>query len=336
VLGWFAWKGALGPMLRDVLAYPSYMVAGYGKVKFPALLAWLPFTFSALQKPESLDARLGYSAPAIYAAALLLSLRVGELDLRHPLVWLRDALGSLASDPLRLGVVMTAVFGAFAFRSSMGRSDITHIMNGVAPAGVLMVVAVDRLVADWMLSRARRGVVATRAAALLIFALHAGYQDSAAPRNLILYSLSDIETLRTVGYSPPGSPQVMQIADYIIAHTDENEPVLFFPNDAAYYYLTRRPSPVRFVLGHQMVTKAHRAEVLAALRARPPRYIVWDHGVLEVDEIGYRDVFGTPLLSWIDRHYVEETRIGATRILRRVSRPVARAPAAAPPAPVVE
>ena len=93
--------------------------------------------------------------------------------------------------------------------------------------------------------------------------------------------------------------------------------MLFLPDVASYYYLTRRPRPIRFVVGHQIVTDAHRAEVLAALRARPPRYIVWDDTLLRVDGIEPRLFLGAPLLDWIESAYAEETRIGKTRMLRR-------------------
>ena len=42
MLGWFAVQGALAPMLHDLVEYPRYMIAGYGKRPFPALVASLP------------------------------------------------------------------------------------------------------------------------------------------------------------------------------------------------------------------------------------------------------------------------------------------------------
>jgi hypothetical protein len=93
--------------------------------------------------------------------------------------------------------------------------------------------------------------------------------------------------------------------------------VLFLPDIASYYYLTRRASPIGFVLGHQIVTDAHRAEVRRALRARPPRYVVWDETLLSVDGIEPRLFLGAALFDWIERSYAEETRIGKTRMLRR-------------------
>jgi hypothetical protein len=317
VLGWFAWQGALGPMLRDLIAYPGYMLAGYGKLPFPSLLEWLPLRLASLEKAEWRVVGLGYAAPAVYGAALLLALRVGALDPRYPLAWVREALGSLARDPQRFGVVATAVYGALCFRSAMGRSDIVHVMTAVAPAAVLVVVAFDRLAADWSLHPARRSLAATRGAALLIFALHTGMQTTSVPWTLLSNTLSDLGRIQSGAYAPAGSPQVVAVAEWIRERTEEAEPVLFLPNNAGYYYLARRPSPIRFVLGHQMVTDAHRQEALEALVARPPRYVVWDDGVLQVDRIGHREVFGPKLLAWIGRHYVEVARFEQTRILRR-------------------
>jgi hypothetical protein len=264
--------------------------------------------------------RLAYSAAAVYAAGLLLGLRLGALRARHPLRWLRAAADSLASDPLRFGAVLVAAYGALSFRYPLGRSDVAHIMTAIAPGAVLLVVAADRLAAAWLADRARRLVVATRAAALLVFVLHAGAVDPASPFELLRHSIREIASLARQGYEPVGSAHVQEVASWVRSNTEEGEPVLFLPNDAAYYYLTRRPSPIRFVLGHQMVTDAHRAEALAALRARPPRAIVWDHGVLKVDGIPDRDVFGPEFLAWVDGQYREATRIGRTSILRRIDR----------------
>ena len=61
-----------------------------------------------------------------------------------------------------------------------------------------------------------------------------------------------------VGHRPRGSQQVMRVTRWIQLNTEPNEPVLFLPNDAAYYYLTDRPNPIRFVMGHQMVSDSHR------------------------------------------------------------------------------
>ena len=109
----------------------------------------------------------------------------------------------------------------------------------------------------------------------------------------------------------------MRVVRWIQLHADPEDPVLFLPNDAAYYYLLDRPSPIRFVMGHQIATAAQRAEVLAALRREPPRFVVWDHGALRVDGLPDERVFGAELLRWIEASYTEAERLGEVSVLER-------------------
>ncbi len=317
MLGWFALHGALGPMLHDLVEYPRYMFAGFGKRPFPSLIANLPLRLAALRDPGALDLRLGYVAPVVCAAALLLAVPLAALRVRQPLVWLRSALETLARDPARLGVALIALFGAIAFRSALGRSDITHILMILAPAALLIVIALDRLVGAWLADASRRAVVATRAVALILLVLVSGLLDKPRPLRSVLYSVSDISTLARVGYAPRGDVHVQRVWRWVLTHTQPGEPVLFLPDIASYYYLTRRATPTRFVLGHQIVTDRHRAEVLAELQAEPPRYVVWDDTLMGVDDIDPRVFLGAAISAWIEDGYVEETRIGKTRILRR-------------------
>jgi hypothetical protein len=317
VLGWFAAHGALGPMLTNVVQYPGYILAGYAKLPFPSLVASLPLRLAALQEPASLLLRLGYSAPFVCAAALLIAVPVAALSLRHPLVWMREAAETLARDPLRLASALLALFGLLSFRSALGRSDLIHVLMILAPPALLVVVGIDRLLAAWIAQPARRSLVATRAIALVLFVLLSGLLEKATPVLSARFSLLFLERLASGEYAPRGDRHVQQVWRWVLLHTDPDEPVLFLPDFASYYYLTRRPNPIRFVVGHQIVTDAHRAEVLSALRARPPRYIVWDDGLHPVDGIEPRLFLGAPLFDWIQNAYAEETRIGKTRMLRR-------------------
>ena len=317
VLGWFAAQGALGAMLHDVVQYPRYMVAGYGKRIFPSLVANLPLRLLALHGEDALLLRLAYSAPFVCAAALLIAVPVAALRLRHPLAWLRETADTLAGDPLRLATALLALFGLLSFRSALGRSDLWHVMMILAPPALLVVVGIDRLIGAWKADPTRRGLVATRAVALILLVVQSGLLDKATPTVAVRYSIAHIGAIATGGYSPRGNQHVLQVWRWVLVHTEPEEPVLFLTDCASYYYLTRRASPIRFVLGHQMVTDAHRAEVLAALRARPPRYVVWEDPRFRVDGIEPLLFLGAPLLDWIERSYVEETRIGEARVLRR-------------------
>jgi hypothetical protein len=305
-------------MLHDLVQYPRYMLAGYGKRPFPSLVANLPLRLAALRAPEALDLRLDYGAPLICAAALLLAVPLAALRARQPLAWLRTAAETLAKDPTRLAVALVGLFGLLAFRSALGRSDITHILMVLAPSALLVVVGFDRLLGAWIADRARRPIVATRAAALILLVLHGGWLEKPKPVLWVTYSFSNISTLAGAGgLAPRGSRHVQEVWRWVLTHTEPGEPVLFLPDIASYYYLTRRASPIRFVLGHQIVTNAHRAEALAALRRRPPRYVVWDDTLLWVDAIDPRVFLGAALVDWIDSGYVEEARIGRARMLRR-------------------
>jgi len=317
MLGWFAAQGALGPMLNDIIQYPRYMLSGYGKLPFPSLVASLPLRLAAPPGQEGLLLRLGYSVPLVCAAALLIAVPVAALRLRHPIVWIREAADTLARDPLRLATALLALFGLLSFRSALGRSDLLHVMAVVAPPALLVVVGIDRLIGAWIADHGRRSLVATQAVALSLLLLLSGLPDQATPTGSARYSFELIGRLARGEYAPRGNRHVQQVWRWVLTHTEPDEPVLFLPDFASYYYLTRRPSPIRFVLGHQIVTDAHRAEVLQALRARPPRYIVWGDGLLPVDGIEPRVFLGAALFDWIERAYAEETRFGKTRLLRR-------------------
>ena len=242
---------------------------------------------------------------------------VAALSLRHPLVWLRESAETLARDPLRLASALLALFGLLSFRSALGRSDLIHVLMILAPSALLVVIGVDRLISAWLAEPARRSLLATRAVALALFVLLSGLLEKATPVLSTRFSLHFLERLASGEYAPRGDRHVQQVWRWVLLHTEPDEPVLFLPDFASYYYLTRRPSPIRFVLGHQIVTDAHRAEVLQALRARPPRYVVWDDGLLAVDGIEPRVFLGAPLFDWIASAYAEETRIGTARMLRR-------------------
>ena len=69
-------------------------------------------------------------------------------------------------------------------------------------------------------------------------------------------------------------------------------------------------------MGHQIVTEAHRAEVLADLRADPPRFIAWDHDAPRIDNLSDELVFGADVLGWIEENYEEELRLGSVAMMR--------------------
>jgi hypothetical protein len=328
VLAWYAANDALTPMLADLVAYPGSVLAGFGKLPFPSLASGLPLDLGALGTQRSLLLRLGYAAPAVAWAACLLALPLASLERGGPLASARAAWAALRGDPRRACLLVCGVFSLLCFRSAMGRSDLVHVVNALAPAALLVVLGADALHEAARAHRLPRALVAWRAAALAGFVALAGFAEAPRPLRELSRFASDAAALWRYGNHPQGSPEVMRVVRWLQLNSEPDDRVLFLPNDAAYYYLLDRPSPIRFVMGHQIATDADRAEVLAALRTRPPRYVVWDHGALRVDGIEDERVFGRELLGWIEAHYAEAARLGEVVVLAPRPSGPAREPAA--------
>ena len=189
----------------------------------------------------------------------------------------------------------------------------------IAPAAALLLgVALDRAVESF--SHGRRGLGVWRVAALLLLVLHTGFVEIAQPLENARGTVTAARVLWAKGNHPVGDENVESVVLFIRNQPTADAAVLFLPNAAAYYYLTERRYPTRFVLGSQLVTEAHRSEFRADLVADPPAFVVWDDAALRVDGLSDEVVFGGELLAWIDAHYVEVKRFGAVRILapRRV------------------
>ena len=316
VLAWYAANGALGPMLTDLAGYPGYIVAGYAKLAFPNLAAAIPFEFAAWGTPGLLPFQLGYAIPAIVLGAFLLALPVSGLRLRGALASLGELLEGLRGDPERTLLLATSVFGLLSFRAALGRSDVVHMIAALPAAAVLAAVACDRVFGLWREGREPRLLAAWRSVAVALLLGHLGMGLIATPLANARASLAWLTEPTGFAARSRGDANVNLVTRWIREHTGPEDAVLFLPNDGAYYYLTDRPNPIRFVMGHQMVTEAHRQESLARLRDDPPAYVVWDDGALRVDGLTDEQVFGAELLAWIRTRYERETRIGPVRILR--------------------
>lgn len=316
LLLWYAAYNSLGPMLHELLAYPGYLVAGYAKVPFPSLAGNLPLGGLDVANPRELHLRLGYAVPSILLAGLLLALPISRLDPRRPLASLRGAIDSLRDDPFRSVLLLCGVYGLLAFRPALGRSDVAHLIPAIPVAGLLLTVGCDRLLAGALTGPARWPLAAWRVATVALLVWLAGFPDAARPVRSLRRSVENIATLLAHDDDPRGAPRVTAVARWIQLHTEPTDYVAFLPNNAAYYYLADRPNPLRFVMGHQIVTEAHRREVLRDLQQQRPPYLVWDHDALRVDGIEDELVFGSELLDWIDASYETEIRFGSVEVLR--------------------
>ena len=215
LLGYYAANGALGPMLRDLVGYPGYMLAGYGKRPFPALASQLPLDPSAWNTPSLLALRLGYAMPAVYVAGLLLALPVSQLDPRRPLASLGSTVAGLQRDPWRASVLITALFGLLCFRVALGRSDLSHMINVLPLAALLVIVAFDRLFECLRTQNGVRLLALWRAAALVVFVVHSGFAEHAAPLSALRTSVAVVPSIWREGSPRPGSPEVLRVSRWI-------------------------------------------------------------------------------------------------------------------------
>jgi len=321
---YYAFHGALGPMLHDIATYPRYLLAGYANLPFPSLLPSLPLDLTDLGSRKSAILRLSYAVPAVCTAGLVLSLGISRIDWRRPLASLRETAARLERDPMRLAVFLMALFGLLSFRSALGRSDLPHLQAAMPGAVAVLCVGVDRTLGLWRAGRGLRPLALSRTALLVAFLLLGGFVQTSGPLKDAAQSIRVATNLVRFGYEPKGSRRVTRVMRWVQLNTAPGEPVLFLPNDAAYYFLADRPNPIRFVLGHQIVGDDHRREVLSDLGSRPPRYIVWNHDALVVDEIPHEQVFGGEIMRWFEENYEEEIRLGTVEILRRKGAPRGR------------
>jgi hypothetical protein len=323
-LVYYAVAGGLLPMLRDVATYPRYVMAGYANLPFPPLLPSLPLDLSEIGSRRSAALRLSYAVPAVCLAGLVLSIRIARIEWRHPLGSLRETAARLERDPVRLAAFLLALFGLLSFRSALGRSDLSHLQVTMPAAVVLLCLGADRTLDLWRAGRGLRPLAVSRTVLLVAFVLLGGFVQTAAPVAKVVESVRTVASLARHGHQPLGSRRVLRVLRWVQLNTAPGEPVLFLPNDAAYYYLADRPNPIRFVLVHQIVGDDHRREVLSDLRNDPPRYVVWDHDALVVDGIPHEQVFGDEIMRWFEDNYEREMELGTIEILRRKGAPRGR------------
>lgn len=321
ILAWFLAEGALAPLVRDMAGYPAWLAAGYGKLPFPALLAGLPLDVTPPVARMSALLRVAYVGPALCAGAFALCAMAAPLELRR--IWrlpleLRRAWRAL---PDVLLVAMVALYGLVSFRSALGRSDEPHIVFVLGAPAVLLVFALDRTLP--LLRAPGLGMLgAWRLLGIVALAWFGGLPRAA--NSLATLRESAVNAWSVVAGKlqvPQGSDEINAVAEWIRAHTTPDDPVMFIPAGGAYLYLTERRDPTRFVLSHQMVTDAHRAEALADLQRSTPRYVVFDPGALRVDGIPDRIVLGDTLSDWIASNYEPETKIHGVSIHGRRAAP---------------
>jgi hypothetical protein len=211
--------------------------------------------------------------------------------------------------------------GALAWLAVFPRSDPLHALFAGGPLLVVGVVALQRIHTALAGSAAAWRQVAVYVALLLVPVA------SIAPQLAWRVTLfdpfgADAQPYRqlTLAAAPMALPadtaaNIEGVVAFVQAGTPPGEPLFAFPADPLFNVLADRPNPTRF--DHYLpysLTSPQIEEAVAELKARPPRYIVWDHrGVV----VWHTDPYNRPLSDYIWSCYREVAAFELVLVLER-------------------
>lgn len=317
VLIFFYQQGALTPFFASLYGYPKLVTLGYAALPFPAITAL--FTM-----PLSSGAFFPYWMIAVYLIAAISLLVQLFLDTHQ------------RQTPLRAGLLL---FGLLLFRTSLGRSDISHYINSSLPAFVLALLMVDAMIGRAKGSNGppllRAGRLLMAATLVLAMALVIGnlsrFRDNLTGLVSGLRHLPAKFHLQQAGVRVPELPRLgifvdpetaatmRKIKSSLDRLTKERDPVLFFPNEAAYYFLFNRKNPSRYVLSYIAVTTAQRLEMVADLERNRPQVVVYTLEDWRID--GIPEHIQVPeVVAYLRANYTVAEDLGGVVILRRIAR----------------
>lgn len=312
VLTYFYQQDALSRFFESVYGYPKLITLGYAALPFPHFSDFLA-------APLSSGAYLPYWIIGIYLLAairlsLLLFLGQGNKDINF-----------------RVAVL---VYGLFLFRVALGRSDSSHFINSSLPAFLLVFLMLDDLAGGAHLrshTGVRTGRIATIAALMLSLVLVIGgtrFRDNLLGVVADLSHLTSRFTVQEMGvklpqlrrggvfFDPATAKDMMQIKNALDRYTTSGDYVLFFPNEAAYYFLFERRSPTRYVNAYYAVTTAQRLEMVADLERRKPAYVVYSLDSFRIDRVP-EAVQVPEVVNYLLERYTPVENLGFSLILRR-------------------
>jgi hypothetical protein len=314
LIAWAASNGALPAMLHNLFGFARLRVLGHGAQPFPAL-------WSYPERDDVLGILAVYFGPVLYAfAAFRLATRVFCAD-RAPEIAVQAAV---------------VVYGVVLFASPLSRPDPTHVLFAMPPAFVLAVVFAE----DAAAAVVRRGSEFARrsAAAAFLAVVLAGLSAFAADagENVTLFSRQAWFCLtgRLTGPAEEGSrtldlprgggirvprdraDEIEAVVTYLRSATAADEPFWAFPNEPMLNVLADRPLSNPYPLSLFAVTRAQRADLIAAVERSTARYAVVNQKPTIVDGIPSRDAV-PELWSYLEARFVPERRFGRFVVMRR-------------------
>jgi hypothetical protein len=110
--------------------------------------------------------------------------------------------------------------------------------------------------------------------------------------------------------------RLKELQAFLDKETRPGEAVLFFPNEAAYYFLFDRMPPSRYVMSYFAVTTDHRRAMIADLEQTRPRFVVFSPETWRIDNIP-EDRQVPELMDYLNDRYAPHGVVGTFQIARR-------------------
>ena len=315
MLGYFYRHNALGRFFESLYGYPKLVTLGFGSLPFPS--------FSELMAaPLTGRAYFPYWIIGIYLlAAISLSVVI--------------FLGQANRDThFRVSLL---VFGMLLFRAALGRSDESHFYFALSPALMLTFLMLDDAFRE--LSNCPVQVLKTGRCILiggLVLSLVLLCGTSRILRNSMVRVYTELNrfpskfNVQETGVALPQMTRAGVLFDRATAHdivkigqaldhyTRPGDNVLFFPNEAAYYFLFNRSVPTRYVHAYFAVTTDQRREMVNELEQSRPAYVIYTLNSWRIDDIP--EYIQVPeVVSYLREKYTPVEDLGGILVLRRKS-----------------
>ena len=312
-----ALSGSLAGLLdngRRMLTLPSQ---GYQALPYPDPLGLFEDSSGALGAYPPED-------PATWAWAVVPPL----------VIWAGLATGVCAPRrgglPTRAGAVLVAAApAAILYRAALGRSDLYHLwFYGAAP--VLLIAALI-LASAWERSARELKPIVPSFAAIAVLLLAAqgpeervSFPDAEEERLAVAAGVANPLVPVSVDIGRTGRmdllPRVARQVDSVVRRAADlpvEDGVWFYPSEATYWFLTRRPLPTRYLWAYDAATPAMQRQAIAELDETRPRWLFRSSDTFPIDHIPQDRL--VPLLDEYlrDRYRVVEVLPGATLMERK-------------------
>ena len=238
------------------------------------------------------------------------------------LIWLALGLGLRAPRAggratRNAALLCTAVVAAVLFRAALGRSDLYHLwFYGAVPVVLIGMLLLERV---WAVANTElRGVLIVTSLGAIAGLLSLGSESQVRFPDSEEVRLAEVAKIggdpleaRTLDSARTGSLEVLprlavqiEVTLHRAAELPEDEGIYFFPSEAAYYFLTDRPVPLRYLWAYDAATPAMQQLAIDDLEASRPRWLFRSTDTFSIDHIPQNH-----LMPRIDSYLKENYRL---------------------------